>query len=513
MKLAKDASSAAQPLISDIQWEPFGGVRSWQMQMTSGTKLQERVSDQYGRLVRYPLGSVVRDITYDAADRIVSYTHLDATTGEATAAAQAMNQSFGYDELGRLTSIVTPANSWAIGYDANGNRTSVTQNGAVRAYTTAVTSNRLNSVSNPTRNLGYDAAGNTLTDTGSGHTTTYRLDNRMGTLTKNGVTLTYRYDAAGQRVHKEHSQGMRYFAYDQGGKMLGEYNATTQVHEFVWLGDTPVAVMTGSGPEPSILHVYADHLNAPRMLIDKADALRWRWMSEPFGTATPEQAPAGLAQVVFNLRFPGQFFDIESGLYYNYFRDYDPTLGRYVQSDPIGMSGGTNTFVYVGSNPIRNIDPMGLMSCRFTGVFIICENFSPRSVDRDLPPVSTQTSAFPSYSSSSSSSSNLNNYSCPVVDKAWRKVNQVAQTMPPPGDCSPWEKDRLQNEVNMACKRPRACNPSMDQMELILRANNNRQCANARDQINRLCYRGGDVNHRNAAIDAWGSLAKCDELR
>ncbi|MFX1678404.1 hypothetical protein PV762_04165 [Mitsuaria sp. CC2] len=80
----------------------------------------------------------------------------------------------------------------------------------------------------------------------------------MGTLTKNGVTLTYRYDAGGQRVHKEHSQGMRYFAYDLDGKMLGEYNATSQVHEYVWLGDMPVAVMTGSGPEPTVLYVW-DH--------------------------------------------------------------------------------------------------------------------------------------------------------------------------------------------------------------------------------------------------------------
>ncbi|WP_431050604.1 RHS repeat domain-containing protein [Roseateles sp. L2-2] len=361
ISVAKDAVSAAQPLISNIQWEPFGGVRSWQMHLTSGTKLQERVFDQYGRLVRYPLGAVVRDITYDAADRIVSYTHLDATTGQVTAATQAMNQSFGYDELGRLTSIVTPANSWSIGYDANGNRTSFTQNGAARTYTTPATSNRLTSVSNPSRNLGYDAAGNTLTDTGQAYTTTYRLDNRMGTLTKNGVTLTYRYDAGGQRVHKEHSQGMRYFAYDLDGKMLGEYNATSPVHEFVWLGDMPVAVMTGSGPEPSILYVYADHLNAPRVLIDKADALRWRWMSEPFGTATPEQAPAGLAQVVFNLRFPGQFFDSESGLYYNYFRDYDPTLGRYAQSDPIGLRGGSfSTYAYVSNAPVVFVDPTGL---------------------------------------------------------------------------------------------------------------------------------------------------------
>ncbi|RZI62657.1 MAG: RHS repeat protein [Rubrivivax sp.] len=360
MSLAPNASGTAQPLISDIQWEPFGPVRSWQMQMTSGTKLQERVFDQYGRLVRYPLGAVVRDITYDAADRIVSYTHLDATSGQSTAAAQAMNQSFGYDELGRLTSIITPANSWAITYDANGNRTSVAINGASRGYTTATTSNRLTSISNPARGFGYDAAGNTLSDTGMAYTTTYRLDNRLGTLSRSGLTTTYQYDAGGQRVRKENSAGLRNFAYDQDGHLLGEYNATGPVQEYVWLGDTPVAVISGTVTAPLPLLVYTDHLNTPRLLVDKNDAARWRWISEPFGTGQPEQAPAGLAQVVFNLRFPGQFFDSESGLHYNYFRDYDATLGRYVQSDPIGLDGGINTYSYVSANPLGSVDGLGL---------------------------------------------------------------------------------------------------------------------------------------------------------
>jgi RHS repeat-associated protein len=361
MGLAKDASSAAQPLISDIQFEPFGGIRSWQMQMNSGTKLQERVYDTYGRLVRYPLGSVVRDITYDVADRIVSYTHLDATTGEATATAQAMNQSFGYDELGRLTNIVTPANSWTIGYDANGNRTSVKVNTTTRAYTTAATSNRLTSVANPTRSFGYDPAGNTLSDTGLAYTTTYRLDNRLGTITKNSLTTTYQYDAGGQRVHKEHSAGLRDFAYDPAGHLLGEYNASGVLQEFIWLGDMPVAVIVGTVASPLPLLAYADHLNAPRVLVDKNDAARWRWISEPFGTTQPEQAPAGLSPITFNLRFPGQYFDSESGLSYNYFRDYDGTTGRYVQSDPFGLDGGINTYSYVNGQATLFVDPWGLL--------------------------------------------------------------------------------------------------------------------------------------------------------
>jgi len=60
------------------------------------------------------------------------------------------------------------------------------------------------------------------------------------------------------------------------------------------------------------------------------------------------------------LRFPGQYFDQETGTYYNYFRDYDPSTGRYVQSDPIGLKGGASTFGYVGGSPLIGRDPLGL---------------------------------------------------------------------------------------------------------------------------------------------------------
>ncbi len=362
MTLAKDATSTPKPLIGNVKWQPFGPMTSWDIQLNAGTKTVERVYDQYGRLVRYPLNGVVRDITYDAADRIVSYTHLDATTGQVTAEAQAMNQSFGYDEVGRLTSISTPANSWTIGYDANDNRTGVTLNGATRNYTTEATSNRLSGIDNPTRGFGYDAAGNTLSDTGLGYTTTYGLDNRLATLTAAGVTTTYSYDAAGQRVRKVTGTSRPHYAYDQNGQLLGEYNSSGgALQELVWLGNTLIAVLTNSTTtEPRVYYAYSDHLNTPRVIVNAAGDARWRWIAEPFGTTAAETIPNSLENLIVNLRFPGQYFDKESGLRYNYFRDYDGTTGRYVQSDPIGLDGGVNTYAYVGGNPAQDIDPRGL---------------------------------------------------------------------------------------------------------------------------------------------------------
>ena len=364
--LAKDASSTATTLIDLIRHAPFGPPVSWNWQMTNGPQASSRVYDTAGRMVRYQLGGFVRDIVYDAADRIASYTHYDALLG-ATAAANALNQSFGYDELGRLTSITAAAASWSIGYDANGNRTSVTLNGSPSSYTTSPTSNRLTAITNPARSFGYDNAGNTTSDSTS-YTSTYNLAGRLTTLTKAGLTSTYTYDGMGRRVRKVTSSGASstvLFVYDQDGQLLGEYDQNgVALREYVWLGSTPVAMFTPDptpGNPPLVHFIHADHIDTPRIVVDRSNNLRWRWMAEPFGTTAPETNPASLGTFTQNLRFPGQYFDQESGLFYNMARYYGPGEGRYTQSDLIGLDGGINTFTYVENRPTSRTDPTGLM--------------------------------------------------------------------------------------------------------------------------------------------------------
>lgn len=101
--------------------------------------------------------------------------------------------------------------------------------------------------------------------------------------------------------------------------------------------------------------VHSDHLNTPQVITDANQQVVWEARKLPFG-----ETDIVTSDISYNIRFPGQYYDQESGLHYNYFRDYDPSLGRYVQSDPIGLDGGTNTYAYVSGNPLKYTDPLGL---------------------------------------------------------------------------------------------------------------------------------------------------------
>jgi RHS repeat-associated protein len=156
-----------------------------------------------------------------------------------------------------------------------------------------------------------------------------------------------------------------YFMYDEAGHLVGEYNwnngVLAVVQETVWLGDIPVATLRNVSGTTKVFHVHTDHLNTPRKVTTDAGVpvLKWRWDPNPFGEGNPVQ-PNGTFK--YNLRFPGQYFDVESNLSYNYFRDYDAALGRYVESDPIGLAAGVNTYGYVKGMPLSHTDPFGLQT-------------------------------------------------------------------------------------------------------------------------------------------------------
>jgi RHS repeat-associated protein len=173
------------------------------------------------------------------------------------------------------------------------------------------------------------------------------------------------------------------FVYDEDGNLLGEYDNGSAAgkgrQEYIWLPtDDGQAVPIGIYKGERFYAVHADHLGTPRLITNDSNKPVWQWPYSAFGnnkpsgilkatpspkaaiTNQPELLKATNAGVEVNLRFPGQYFDEESNLSYNYFRSYSASQGRYSQPDPIGLAGGSNRFAYVSNSPLIAFDPEGL---------------------------------------------------------------------------------------------------------------------------------------------------------
>ena len=217
----------------------------------------------------------------------------------------------------------------------------------------------------------------------------------QGHTAKAALGTNYAHNAFGERVCKSTSgptcatSPLRTeYVYDDDGHLIGEYAPNLIDHiEILWLADTPIAVLkrrpgsTDGGPSGGgtatpwtgtpaggvdIYFIHPDHLDSPRAVVNANDQPIWLWDSAPFGdTAANEQPTGGLPNFTFNLRFPGQQYDRETGTHYNYFRDYEAGSGRYVQSDPVGLDAGSlSAFPYADSDPTGVFDEFGLTAVR-----------------------------------------------------------------------------------------------------------------------------------------------------
>ena len=138
-----------------------------------------------------------------------------------------------------------------------------------------------------------------------------------------------------------------HFLVPLGG--VDAFSATTA--EYVYLNGQPLAKIEGT----NTYYYHNDHLATPQKMTDSTGTVVWSADYKPFGEAT-----ITVSTITNNLRFPGQYFDAETGLNYNYFRDYNPVIGRYVEADPLGLKGGFNPYIYANANSLINVDSYGL---------------------------------------------------------------------------------------------------------------------------------------------------------
>ncbi|HEY0065021.1 MAG TPA: RHS repeat-associated core domain-containing protein [Telluria sp.] len=331
-------------LLTHVSYQPFGPVNS----VTFGNgRSQTRTYDMEGRIASFTLSSQTMAISYDAASRIKSITD---------AANAASGNNYGYDEIGRLNSVITPTAGQSYTYDAVGNRTQKVNNTVAIPYTYDATSNRLATVGGQV--ITTDADGSITSKPNV--TVTYDARSRLVSAVTPIGTVNYLLNSLGQRIRKTTPTETVVFHYDSSGKLISEAATkagVTTTQEYVYLGDMPVGVIGAQA-----YSIYSDQINTAREIVDNSGIKVWAADPEPFGANLPDENPSGKGNFNYNNRFPGQYFDRESGLHYNYYRDYDPQAGRYLQSDPIGLNGGINTYGYVDANPLKYTDPKGLIA-------------------------------------------------------------------------------------------------------------------------------------------------------
>jgi RHS repeat-associated protein len=300
-----------------------------------------------------------------------------ALTNAATSTALS-DLRYVYDPDGNVAAIddaVIPERSAIYGYDAMGRMNMMVAEGsaAPASYTTTTGTNRLASITSPAgeRTIAYDGRGNPASEARPGSigvTTAYDGHGRLTSYARTGeADLTHIYNGLDDRVATTSVTGgnseTRRFVYAPDGRVLGEYgtSASDVKAEFIWAspevgeadaapyggddglgGYMPLGVAVPTVTEPDrLLWVHGNHMGVPAVITDATGTE----ISFPTGYALPG--------------FPGQSRTL-ADLYHNRYRDYDPSIGRYIQADPIGLAGGVNPYLYAGANPLRYTDPLGL---------------------------------------------------------------------------------------------------------------------------------------------------------
>ena len=355
-----DTLSTASDVVSGMTYKPMGPLAT--MTYGDGGTFTATYDSSYRLtgLTDMRLGSALRDVGYGWTNR----DNLQTITDNLN---PVQNETYGYSAREFLASADGAWGEHDYSYDGVGNRTSfmamVSGTATTDTYSYPIDSNRLQSVifgAGGTRSLTYDAAGNVVYDdrNGPGYGYSYDAANRMSSFAINGVIQAeYEYNALGQQVIRRLTQDGQtiHSVHDALGNRIAEYLydgstlTSTLIREYIWADGMVVAVVEAG----QMYFVRTDHIGRPVFATDTLGTKVWEASYLPFGgvqTSTGDNA---------TLRFPGQWFQTETGLHQNWMRDYDPTTGRYIQADPLGLVDGASVYGYALQNPGKYTDSTG----------------------------------------------------------------------------------------------------------------------------------------------------------
>jgi RHS repeat-associated protein len=335
-------------VVSSVSYLPFGPVASYTL---GNGQAITRAYDANYQLTDLVSPALSLHLARDAMGDITAI-------GDSSGATPA-TETYSYDPLYRLTQITEADGTvlQSMTYNRTGDRTSKTGDGlATGVYSYNTGTHQLVATGSSARSV--DAVGNTtaISQAGTTYGFGYSDRNRLVVTQLAGSTVgSYLYDAKNERILKAANNTNTRFIYNEDSQLLGDYGS--DIRDYIWMDAIPVANLDTTATGRSFTYVTADQLDTPRAIVNSDGVTVWQWAYK--GNAWGEQSPTSNGYM-YNLRFPGQYFDVETGLSNNVHRDYDSSVGRYIESDPIGLRAGPNTYSYVGGSPLADTDPLGL---------------------------------------------------------------------------------------------------------------------------------------------------------